>query len=115
MGMAAISVMSWPPMRPRGWFFSSASRRTPARHGSAIFDPFAALGDFARPLQRGQAPSGLLNENSPGVISRADAPQFRQTNFWLNAISRRRPLIFRRNPNLDYLIAAAPGNFNGLG
>src|ERR1700752_1204571 len=89
MGMAAISVMSWPPIRTARLVFF---KREPPHsgHGTvALFLirlPRSAISP--RPLQRGQAPSGLLNENSPGVISGADAPQFRQTNFWLNAISR---------------------------
>ena len=52
MGMAAISVMSWPPMRTARLVFQARAAALRARHGSAIFDPFAALGDFAQAVAR---------------------------------------------------------------
>ena len=76
MGMAAISAMSWPPMRTARLSFF---KREPPHSGhgtlalSLIRLPRSAISP--RPLQRGQAPSGLLNENRPGVISGAEAPQ----------------------------------------
>ena len=114
------SAMSRPPTRTARLSLLSraaATIRTGRRHRRHRPRALARPSDLTtkpKPLHAGHAPSGLLNENSPGVISGSAAAQFEHKRFETEHHARAH-LRCRRALELDHLAAMTRRRFQRIG